>query len=37
MNFWETVENRKVDCCRPPAFADWRALVDRFFAQPPAV
>ena len=37
MIFWETLENHTVDFRGSPAFADWRAIVGPFFAQPPAV
>ncbi|NML45886.1 antibiotic biosynthesis monooxygenase [Ramlibacter sp. G-1-2-2] len=35
--FWETLENHTVDFRQSPAFADWRAIVGPFFAQPPQV
>ena len=35
--FWTTLENHTVDFRQSPAFADWRAIVGPFFAQPPAV
>jgi heme-degrading monooxygenase HmoA len=37
MIFWETVENHTVDFRQSPAFAEWRAIVGPFFAQPPVV
>ena len=37
MIFWETLENHTVDFRQSPAFADWRAIVGPFFAQPPVV
>ena len=37
MIFWETLENHTVDFRGSPAFADWRAIVGPFFAQPPQV
>ena len=35
--FWTTLENHTVDFRQSPAFADWRAIVGPFFAQPPVV
>jgi heme-degrading monooxygenase HmoA len=35
--FWETLENHTVDFRQSPAFAQWRAIVGPFFAQPPVV
>ena len=37
MVFWETLENHTLDFRQSPAFAEWRAIVGPFFAQPPAV
>ena len=37
MIFWETLENHTVDFRGAPAFAEWRAIVGPFFAQPPQV
>ena len=37
MIFWERLENHTVDFRGSAAFAEWRAIVDRFFAQPPTV
>lgn len=37
MIFWETLENHTVDFRGSPAFAEWRAVVGPFFAQPPQV
>ena len=37
MIFWETLENHTVDFRGSPAFAQWRAIVGPFFAQPPQV
>jgi len=37
MIFWETLENHTVDFRGSAAFADWRAIVGPFFAQPPTV
>lgn len=37
MIFWETLENHTVDFRGSAAFADWRAIVGPFFAQPPQV
>lgn len=34
---WDTLENHTVDFRQSPAFAEWRALVGPFFAQPPVV
>ncbi len=34
---WETLENHTVDFRGSPAFAEWRAIVGPFFAQPPMV
>ncbi|WP_295526510.1 antibiotic biosynthesis monooxygenase [uncultured Pseudacidovorax sp.] len=34
---WETLENHTVDFRESPAFAEWRAIVGPFFAQPPVV
>ena len=35
--FWTTLENHTVDFRESPAFAEWRAIVGPFFAQPPVV
>jgi heme-degrading monooxygenase HmoA len=35
--WWATLENHTVDFRGSPAFADWRAIVGPFFAQPPLV
>jgi heme-degrading monooxygenase HmoA len=35
--FWATLENHTVDFRESPAFAEWRAIVGPFFAQPPMV
>lgn len=37
MVFWDTLENHTVDFRGSPAFAEWRAIVGPFFAQPPQV
>jgi heme-degrading monooxygenase HmoA len=37
MIWWATLENHTVDFRQSPAFADWRAIVGPFFAQPPFV
>jgi heme-degrading monooxygenase HmoA len=37
MIWWETLENHTVDFRESPAFAEWRAIVGPFFAQPPQV
>ena len=34
---WDTVENHTVDFRQGPLFAEWRAIVGPFFAQPPHV
>jgi heme-degrading monooxygenase HmoA len=34
---WDTLENHTVDFRGSPAFAQWRAIVGPFFAQPPRV
>lgn len=34
---WETLENHTVDFRGSTAFAEWRAIVGPFFAQPPRV
>ena len=34
---WDTLENHTVDFRGSPAFAEWRAIVGPFFAQPPRV
>jgi heme-degrading monooxygenase HmoA len=34
---WETLENHTVDFRQGPLFAQWRAIVGPFFAQPPLV
>ncbi|MEY8876019.1 MAG: antibiotic biosynthesis monooxygenase [Leptothrix sp. (in: b-proteobacteria)] len=35
--FWATLENHTDDFRGSPAFAEWRAIVGPFFAQPPMV
>lgn len=35
--FWNTLEDHTVGFRESPAFADWRAIVGPFFAQPPQV
>lgn len=35
--FWTTLENHTVEFRESPAFAEWRAIVGPFFAQPPVV
>jgi heme-degrading monooxygenase HmoA len=35
--FWETLEDHTVHFRGSAAFADWRAIVGPFFAQPPVV
>ena len=35
--FWETLEDHTVGFRQSPAFAEWRAIVGPFFAQPPHV
>ena len=37
MIYWETLENHTVDFRQGPLFAQWRAIVGPFFAQPPVV
>jgi heme-degrading monooxygenase HmoA len=37
MIFWETLENHTVDFRGSALFAEWRAIVGPFFAQPPVV
>ena len=37
MIHWETLENHTVDFRGGPLFAQWRAIVGPFFAQPPVV
>lgn len=37
MIYWETLENHTVDFRQSSAFAEWRAIVGPFFAQPPQV
>lgn len=34
---WDTLENHTVDFRGSAAFAEWRAIVGPFFAQPPVV
>ncbi len=34
---WDTLENHTVDFRQGPLFAEWRAIVGPFFAQPPQV
>jgi len=35
--FWDTLEAHTVDFRGSPLFAEWRAIVGPFFAQPPVV
>ena len=35
--FWDTVEDHTVGFRQGPLFAQWRAIVGPFFAQPPVV
>ena len=35
--FWDTLEDHTVGFRQSPAFAEWRAIVGPFFAQPPQV
>jgi heme-degrading monooxygenase HmoA len=35
--FWDTLEDHTVGFRESPAFAEWRAIVGPFFAQPPVV
>jgi heme-degrading monooxygenase HmoA len=35
--FWDTVDDHMVGFRQSPAFAEWRAIVGPFFAQPPAM
>ena len=35
--FWDTLENHTVDFRGGPLFAEWRAIVGPYFAQPPQV
>ena len=37
MIFWDTVEDHMVGFRQGPLFAQWRAIVGPFFAQPPQV
>jgi len=37
MIFWDTLEDHTVHFRQSPAFAEWRAIVGRFFASPPVV
>jgi heme-degrading monooxygenase HmoA len=37
MIYWQTLENHTVDFRGGPLFAQWRAIVGPFFAQPPHV
>ena len=37
MIFWDTLENHTVDFRGSAEFADWRAIVGPFFAEPPKV
>jgi heme-degrading monooxygenase HmoA len=37
MIYWDTLEDHTVGFRQSPAFADWRAIVGAFFAQPPVV
>ena len=34
---WETLDNHTVDFRQGPLFAQWRAIIGPFFAQPPLV
>ncbi len=34
---WQTLENHTVDFRQSPRFAEWRAIVGPFFAEPPKV
>lgn len=34
---WDTLESHTVDFRQGPLFAEWRAIVGPFFAQPPVV
>ena len=35
--FWEHLEDHTVDFRQGPLFAEWRAIIGPFFAQPPVV
>jgi heme-degrading monooxygenase HmoA len=35
--YWDTLEDHTVGFRQSPAFAEWRAIVGPFFAQPPVV
>lgn len=35
--YWQTLENHTVDFRSGPLFAQWRAIVGPYFAQPPVV
>jgi heme-degrading monooxygenase HmoA len=37
MIFWDTLEDHTVGFRQGPLFAQWRAIVGPYFAQPPAV
>jgi heme-degrading monooxygenase HmoA len=37
MVFWETLEDHTIGFRQGPLFAQWRAIVGPFFAQPPVV
>jgi heme-degrading monooxygenase HmoA len=37
MIYWDTLEDHTVGFRGSPAFAEWRAIVGPFFAQPPVV
>ena len=37
MIFWDTLENHTVDFRGSAAFAEWRAIVGPYFAEPPKV
>ena len=37
MIYWATLENHTVDFRGGPLFAQWRAIVGPYFAQPPVV
>ena len=35
--YWDTLEDHTVGFRQSPAFAEWRAIIGPFFAQPPQV
>ena len=37
MIFWDTLESHRASSAARPRFAQWRAIVGPFFAQPPQV